>query len=382
MNVLFYVQSLLGIGHLKRAAVLARALHTAGLEVHVLLGNEVGPLVDFGGAHLIALPTIRSADAEFSGLADDSGQPLSEDFKANRRQLLLDALHGLRPDLLLIESYPFGRRQLRFELEPLLEAAWAMQPRPLVVGSIRDVLQQRSAQRNDETLAVFERYFDHLLVHGDPAFLPLALSFPEHRLPAARVHYTGYVREAAEASDDPMAAGEVLVSAGGGAVGERLLAAAVAARPLTRLADRRWRLLCGPNLPAAVRARLQHEAPDGVIVEDLRADFAARLGRAALSVSQAGYNTVLDLFGTRCPAVLVPFHGGAAGQTEQTLRARALEQQGRVVVLDEHSLAAAPLAAAIDRALAAPWSEPAIRLDGAQRSANLLRDWIREHQHE
>ncbi len=32
-RVLFYVQSLLGIGHLKRASLIARALAAAGLDV-------------------------------------------------------------------------------------------------------------------------------------------------------------------------------------------------------------------------------------------------------------------------------------------------------------------------------------------------------------
>ncbi|WP_024304631.1 glycosyltransferase family protein [Pseudogulbenkiania sp. MAI-1] len=379
MRVLFYVQSLLGIGHLQRAARLARAMQDSGLEVHVLLGGEESPLVDFGAATLIALPPLTSADARFSTLVDAAGRPLDAALEAERRERVLAALERVHPALLLIESYPFGRRRLRFELQPLIEAARAMTPRPLIVASVRDVLQARPTERQAESAALFRRDFDQLLVHGDAAFLPLSRSFPVELLPAERVHHTGYVGAAVTSSDDPDAAGEVLVSAGGGAVGAELLRCALAARPLSRLATARWRLLCGPRLEPTLRRTLEREAPDGVIVEDLRADFAPRLAVAALSISQAGYNTVLDVLAAGCPAVLVPFEGD--NQTEQRRRAEALAAHGRAVVLGENALTPATLAAAVDAALALPPTRVPLRMDGAEQSARLLRRWAEEAGH-
>ena len=43
----------------------------------------------------------------------------------------------------MIEAFPFGRRQMRFELLPLLDAIAAMTPKPLLVTSVRDILQER-----------------------------------------------------------------------------------------------------------------------------------------------------------------------------------------------------------------------------------------------
>jgi predicted glycosyltransferase len=377
--VLFYVQSLLGIGHLQRAARLARALQAHGLAVHMLMGGEDSPLVDFGTATRIALPPLTSADARFSTLLDRHGRPLDSALETERRDQVLAALEHVRPALLLIESYPFGRRRLSFELQPLIEAAHAMIPRPLVVASVRDVLQARSAERQAESAELFQRGFDQLLVHGDAEFLPLSRSFPVELLPPERVHHTGYVGAPVTPSDDPAAVGEVLVSAGGGAVGAELLRAALAARPLSRLAARRWRLLCGPRLDAALRRELERDAPHGVIVEDLRADFAPRLAVAALSISQAGYNTVLDLLAAGCPAVLVPFQG--EDQTEQRLRAEALAARGRAALLGEDELTPLALAAAIEQALTLPPTRLPLRLDGAEHSARLLRRWAEEVGH-
>ena len=40
----------------------------------------------------------------------------------SRRTALLSLADEVDPDILLLETYPFGRRQFRFELLPLLDA--------------------------------------------------------------------------------------------------------------------------------------------------------------------------------------------------------------------------------------------------------------------
>ena len=143
------------------------------------------------------------------------------------------------------------------------------------------------------------------------------------------------------------------MSAGGGAVSEPLLRAAIAARPLC-VAGRQlpWRLLCGAGLGADLMAALQAQSGDGLIVEAARPDFPGLLRRARLSVSQAGYNTVMDVLAAGIPGVVLPYAGGL--ESEQTLRARRLEERGVLQVVDEKKLTPEALASAIDRALATP----------------------------
>jgi predicted glycosyltransferase len=357
VKVFFHVQHLLGIGHLKRAATLARALRGAGFEVTLASGGAPVP-----GIEVLQLPPATSPD--FKQLLDENGDPVDEAWKARRRDALLDAFRRFAPDVLVVELFPFGRRQLRFELLPLLELAKA---KALIVCSVRDVLQPRPA-REDEALECFERYFDHLLVHGDPRIARFASAA---RL-AGKIHYTGYVAEENMAGGDA-GSDEVLVSAGGGAVGARLLEAALEARPLCALRTKTWRILSGPNFPGL--EALQARAGGGVIIERFRNDFTLRLRNCVLSVSQAGYNTVVETLQARARAVLVPFAAG--GEIEQTARARLLEKRGLVQVVEEAGLSPATLAAAIDRAAAAPRPAPdAVDLGGAQASAALLRKWL------
>ena len=357
MKVFFYVQHLLGIGHLRRAAAIAHALRQSGIEVTLASG---GAPVE--GIAVLQLPPAAS-DASFK-LLDERGEPVDEAWKERRRARLLEAYRASKPDALVVELFPFGRRQMRFELLPLLEEASAR----LAVCSVRDILQPKP-EREEEALEQFERYFDRLLVHGDPRVAPFERSFSRAARLAQRLHYTGYVVEEAPAAADT-GAGEVLVSAGGGAVGRRLVETAIRARPLTGQRGRTWRILAGVN--AKDVETLQS---DGVIVERSRADFTRRLRNCVLSVSQAGYNTVAETLQAGARSVLVPFAGG--GELEQTLRARLFAERGLVKVVEEAALSAQTLAAAIDRAAAAPRPPPgAVDLGGAQRSALLIREWL------
>ena len=373
-TVLFYVQHLLGIGHVKRAVTLALAMRDKGLGVVLVSGGEDVPVVDAGGVTFVQLPPVRAADKSFKVLLDENGTPVDDAWKARRRDRLLDLFRQTCPAVLVLELFPFGRRQLRFELIPLLDAARAALPRPAIVSSVRDILVKKAkSQRNEEMMALATTYFDAVLVHGDPALVPFDATFPLAAELKGRLHYTGYVVDraaVAEASAHP-ASGEVVLSAGGGAVSENLLRCAVAARPLTALGARPWRLLVGHNLPDASFAGLRADVPEGVIVERARADFLSLLAASRLSISQGGYNTVTEVLATGTRGVIVPYAGGE--ETEQTIRARLLAERGLVQVVEERHLDPRRLAAAVAVADATtPPGDPGVRLDGAEASARIV----------
>ena len=372
MRAFLYVQHLLGIGHLKRMALLARALRAEGCEVTLVSGGApVG-----GIAVDVQLPPASAADLTFRTLLDAEGRPVDDAWKRRRAALLLDAWRrfhdGGARGALVIELFPFGRRQMRFELLPLLEDTKRVARRPLVVCSVRDLLQPRP-EREAETLELFARYFDRLLVHGDARLAGLERTFGAAASLGDKLHYTGYIVAMPPATS--AGAGEVIVSAGGGAVGARLLRTALEARPRTLLREAAWRLLAGINAADAELRALAERAGPGLVVERHRDDFSAMLPNCALSISQAGYNTVAELLQARVRSVLVPF--AAQGESEQTLRARALAGLGAAQIVDEERLDAQSLADAVNRAVRA--ERPAaglVELDGARRSAALIRQWL------
>jgi predicted glycosyltransferase len=371
-RVLFYVQHLLGIGHLARASRIADALQADGFAVTIITGGMMVEGFPSPGIHVVALPAIRSRDTEFSSLVDEHGREIDEALWQKRRGLLLATLLSSKPDMLIIEAYPFGRRQMRFELLPLLDAAAAMKPRPLIVSSIRDILQSaRKVGRAEETVSLLDRFFDLVMVHGDRRFVKLEDSFPLADRIGGKLAYTGLV-----APPPPPAAKDqfdVIVSCGGGAAAGYLLKAAIAAAKRLRPKLARWCVITGPNLGLD---GLPGPLPANVEVFAFRNDFPALLSTAQLSISQAGYNTVCDILRARCRAVLVPFAGN--GETEQPMRAERLASRGLAHVVAEADLTAETLTTTIEAALALPLPDHNLDLEGALNTAHLLRRHVRQ----
>ena len=371
-RVFFYVQHLLGIGHLRRAAILCRALSADGFDVTLAMGGRPVGGMEIGGAELLALPPLHIGADGFHDLVDVNDVPVDAVWKDNRRDFLLDAIAERSPDILITEAFPFGRRQMRFELIPILESAKSAAPRPLIVCSVRDILKSsRKPGRAEETHVLIANYYDLVLVHGDASFARLEETFPEAGAFAPKLRYTGIVAERAGIRP-PVGEAEVLISAGGGAVGVDLFKVAIAARPLSRLADLHWRLLIGPNMAEVIFSALSEKASDGVTVERYRSDFRTLLSGAAVSVSQAGYNTVADILSTNTPAVLVPFD--TDGEDEQPRRAQKLAEVGRAEIIASSRLTPQCLADAIDRAaIRTPSAEFVLDMEGATNTVAILR---------
>ncbi len=385
--ILFYCQHLLGLGHLERAARLTRALRRAGEPVVFVQGGRPVPHLELGDAEVVELPPLVAADERASALARPDGLPPAPEDLAARRDRLLACLRTHDPSVVLLELFPFGRHALTSELGPLLLALADDRARrgaaaPRVAVSLRDVLVSKPNQAWAElaALAVARQWTDRVLVHGSPDLIPLDRTFALAGHLGERLVYTGYL--GLDANTPARAAhGEVVISGGGGQVAGPLFRTALAAWPLTVAARARpWRIVTGPYLPETERRaleaearRLPHAGRPVVVVEGHRPALGAHLAGAALSVSQAGYNTVLDLLAHGVRALVVPYE---ASGDEQPLRARLLGERGLLAVLPETELTPARLAAAMDTTLARPDfpASAAIDLDGARRSVAILAE--------
>ena len=372
LRVLIAVTHLLGAGHLTRAAALARAFAAAGHDATVASGGVPAPLVRMDGFASVQLPPVRIAGTDFRTLLDEGGEPVTPARLEARRDMLVALIDGIRPDILVTELFPFGRRILAGEFLTLVEEVRARRPDALVLASVRDILVAPARpDRIAATHETLERFYDAVLVHGDPDLIPLDASGPLDEGTRALLRYTGYVDHGA-----PVAAlaaggtGEIVVSGGSSAASLPLYRASLAAAAL--VPERPWRILVGGAAEAELETLLR-AAPAHAVVERARGDFRDLLAGAATSVSQAGYNTVVDVLRTGCQAVLVPFEAG--NETEQRLRAERLVARGHAQLLLETNLSPAAVAEAVRRALQRPRADPAaIRFDGAERSAAIAEE--------
>lgn len=332
------------------------------------------------GVEIIDLPPL-GLDSDGRLVSRESGYSV-DSARSLRRKIILDTFRSLRPQAVLIELFPFGRKKFADELLPLLdEARETGQSRTLVVCSLRDILVGRQGDQqkhDDRAVAIANRYFDAILVHSDPEFARLEESFHACSRLNTPVHYTGYVSP--ERSNGPESIvirhRRIVVSAGGGLVGYPLLQTAVESARALRDENVEMKVIAGPFLPdeswqslcAAARGR------EGVKVVRSVPDLYGEMRAAAASVSQCGYNTTLDILESGVPALVVPFSDGS--EDEQAKRAERLERLGAVRVLDQRQMNADRLADEIKALLRFTPQAPALDLNGARNSARILERLI------
>lgn len=194
MKVMIVVTHLLGTGHLARALTLGRAYAASGDTVCVVSGGMPVPLLATKGVVFEQLPPVRSDGTDFSRLLTPEGKIASQQYLSIRERILLDTYAEFAPDILITELFPFGRRILRDEFHALLQRAKTDTKHPLICTSIRDILappsKPKKAAYADKMASDF---YDAVLVHSDPIFAPLDLSWPVSSALAPLLHYTGFV---------------------------------------------------------------------------------------------------------------------------------------------------------------------------------------------
>ena len=380
-RLLFYCQHSLGIGHLTRSFALAAAL---AQRFHVVFLNggrlPVGLPVP-AAIELIDLPPLGMDDGH-TVISRDAAHDVAQ-AQSRRRALIDAALRQHRPAVLLVELFPFGRKKFAGEILPLIRAAKNQAgAAALIACSLRDILvDSRPDQQHHDDRArwLADRYFDAVLVHADPSFARLEDSFHPRRPMRVPVHYTGYVVPQREPLAQAPRGEHLLVSAGGGIVGDALFRTALQARALLgrtlgqTLGHRLpMRFIAGPFLPEAQWAALQQAAHGVAGVELLRQvpDMVAEMRSARASLSQCGYNTALDIVVAAVPALVVPYE--APGENEQSERATRMAALGAMQCLNAADMTAPKLAASIEALLAFQPRAAALDLDGAHRSAWLL----------
>ncbi|WP_082880031.1 glycosyltransferase family protein [Methylomonas methanica] len=346
-RLLLYCQHSLGMGHWVRAMTLANAL-SREFRVTFLNGGRAPD-------HQSAVTELDMLNLPPLGMGEDH-QLYSQDDRysvkeslAMRRQLILDTYALLRPEVVLIELFPFGRKKLAGELLPLLKTARRdTQARPLVLCSLRDIMvnARKDQSRHDERARwITDRYFDGLLVHADPRFARLEDSFrPRHPLKTPLL-YTGFVAPGRIPAAIKLPRRGVLVSAGGGMVGAPLFQAAVQAHAINWAVEKLpMTIVAGPFLPEAdwQELSIQAKGMEGLTVLRSVPAMQPLLEAHSVSVSQCGYNTVMDILESGTPALAVPFVRGQ--EDEQMQRAQKLAQLGLVKVLNPAELSGQRLA--------------------------------------
>lgn len=371
-SILFYVQHLWGVGHVYRATRIARGFVRQGFEVHLVWGGTKIFGFDFSGMQVRYLTPVRTSDASFSQLLHADGTIFSDEDKNKRRDELLKLYDEINPDILMTEAFPFGRRQMRFELLPLLEKAKASSKPPMIAASIRDIMQEgRKQKRVDESNALVEKYFDFIFVHGDKNLIRIEETLQGADSFSNKIRYTGLViPEASNAKLNSEFKCDVLVTVGGGAFGQNLTRTALEAMLHSKRFPKNWIVSAGTEVSSEDFQQLKRSCPMGMEIVRNIPDLASAMLNIKVSVSHAGYNTVADILRSKCAAVLYPYTGGQ--ETEQLRRSQIMDAQNIAVMLEPENLTPENLANAVDKAASLSQPSVLLELDGANQTAAIM----------
>jgi predicted glycosyltransferase len=325
-------------------------------------------------------------DRDFKNLAPCDPSPSLEDVKKDRQQLLYSFFEEFRPDIFLVELYPFGRKAFRFELDPVLAAIrdGSLPPCKCYV-SLRDILVERPDDRETfekRVVKTLNGYFDGLLIHSDSSIITLDETFGRVHEINIPIAYTGFVTRPATGGTSR---GElrrrlrikdtdklIVVSIGGGNVGDNLLTAAIEAFRLFDVSSGyHMQLFSGPYCRQEVFERLRQDLPAAATLDRFSDSFPDWLQAADLSLSMAGYNTCMNIIQAGVPALLYPF----AQNREQEFRASRLQKRATLRILTENDLQQESLSAAMREMSHKSRYPVGINLSGAEGSLQQLELW-------
>jgi predicted glycosyltransferase len=374
------------MGHLVRSLEFARAL--SDHAVTLVVGGQQVEVDRPDHVELVRLPVLYM-DEKFTRLiSGDPGQSV-EHVQRERKTALYALFKKKKPDLFIVELYPFGRSIFGFELEPLLgEIRAGRFGRVKAVCSLRDILVEKKDPPAYEkrVLEKLNRYFDALLIHSDAGLQRLDETFSRARDIEIPLVYTGFITQ----QTDPAAGrklrrelkitpGEKLIvaSAGGGRSGFNILTSVLDACKLLR--DRlpiRLEVFSGPFMENEAYAKLIARSGPGVRIQRYTRRFPDYLNAADLSVSLAGYNTCMNLLVTQVPALVYPY----ARQREQPMRVGKIKHMLPMKTLDEEDIQPDRLSDHIVQMLDQKRTLKSLPIDlnGAANAAKFLSRWLNE----
>ena len=287
------------------------------MKVYIFCQSEVG------SGHYVRCNNIRKG-LEDCNLQSINGSYTNEELKeVFAKQLKI--INNYKPDVILLDGFPFMRYPwMESGLDFVLECVRNTWKNVKIVSSVRDICYPFKGGKNPTkwpalTVDWANEYFDAILVHGDKNFVKLDESFEHLYLIDPPVYYTGYVTDTYKPK--PQERNGTVVSAGGGRVAEEVFDKAMELYDGTD-----WTFSIGPNHPKEHLEKFKKWASDKKKVKIIYnvKNFKDLLAKHKLSISQAGYNTVMDLWMTDTPAKFIPYVDDD-GEQEQTTRAKLVE---------------------------------------------------------
>lgn len=364
-RILYYCQSLVGIGHLTCSLRIIREL-LAHAEVDLIQGGlGTGASLVHPKFRNLRLPTLLH-DHDTGGFIDPDEERDTEEVWNARRDATTEFLRWPY-HAIVVEFYPFGRRRFKDEIQGLFRTVREHCGAVPIFTSVREVLIPRAIEKERRMVESVKKHIHTVFIRGDPDIVRFDETFSLAHEIEDRLCYTGYISPPPPTSR-PARKKQILVSQGGGNVGRELLDGAIGAAAL--MPDYSFLLASGSRTSEAEMDALRKTVRgNNVEITPFLSDFQNRLMESAVSISMGGDNTLLDVISARTPALAYPYQGNS----EQGFRIKKFAEAGLLVALDGADLVAERLKEKIELALNTPYPTREFAVNGAFVTSEKIR---------
>lgn len=372
-KLLFHFESLWGVGHAVRSLRLLNELKKL-FDCTVLSGSSALSLFPCPQeVEYEKLPEIHFS-SDYSRLITNPNANVV-DVLEKRYQNAINTFLKVKPDVLVVEMFPFGRHVLWKELLCLFELAQSLEIP--IITSLRDVYVYPSdAERCDEYFEfvskVLNVYNPLVLIHSAPEVQSIDDAIPGVlNMDRTRFIQTGYIGRNITGHEGSVN-NIIRCAIGGGRKGEELLEKTI---QMFNIIDQ------DKNIEICLGAYTQHSYKHSLNASHPRIEVLNFSGKRAFEgieniagwVVTGGYNSWMDILATRVPTIVVPLD---EEQKIRSLRLSKLCPWVRVAALHQ------PLSAFIEL-----WKESkehiklptlSINTSGASKCSSLIRSEVKD----
>jgi len=310
-KIVLYYHHFGGYGHGMRIYSICKALKSIG-KYKILVINSGVPQPELNikyYAKVYNLPPVKAADSLFSGLS--SGLDIEKTFQ--RRKLILNMIMSkFKPNLAIIEHFPFGRLSLKNEIIEFIHQLKQKDCR--IYSSVRDLILSKGAKE----------YFDQfngIFIHEDPEF-GYSDEAPKNSFFTGRVHPYDLITPPKENNLkrklDPKSKKLIIASIGGGLDGHELLTKLINVKiKLDKKCPSLLMIFTGNTFPDDKYLELENNLPADCKLIRFDSNLMDYVHTADLFISMAGYNSLNSHLLTDTPSMLFP----RLSDQEQSIRA-------------------------------------------------------------
>ncbi|MEM9087696.1 MAG: glycosyltransferase [Cyanobacteria bacterium P01_F01_bin.53] len=384
-RIMVYSHDAFGLGNLRRMLAICEHLLSSWPNLSILLVSGSPMIHEFRlprGLDYIKLPCLnRGVSGELA--VKYLGTSIHETV-ALRSQLIRSAAVHFKPNLLLVDKKPTG---LKGELTDTLAYLQQSMPSSKCVLLLRDILdtpeRTMGEWRRWDHYRTIQTHYAQILVAGMRSVFDLVR---EYRLPlpiAHKTRYCGYIRKQFKAPQHLAPRAQlgikptdslVLVTPGGGEDGYNLVHTYLEGLRQRQIVTSCRKtsshkaslssshalassicslILCGPEMPAPQRLRLQQLAAtcSGTLFQSFTSHLLSYVQAADVVVSMGGYNTLTEILTLGKRTVVVP---RVAPSQEQLIRATRFAQKGWITMTHPEQVTGQSLMQAVLEQLSKP----------------------------